>query len=71
MGNYLGMLIALLSSKRKLRNRLGSSLVNQSCNHLEQWGCVPLREKARNGESIRAAEWDSVRLRICDSFGGA
>ena len=26
MGNYLGMLIALLYLKRKLRNRLGSSL---------------------------------------------
>jgi len=32
MGNYLGMLIALLSLKRKLRSRLGSSLVSQSCN---------------------------------------
>ena len=32
MGNYLRMLIALLSLKRKLRSRLGSSLVSQSCN---------------------------------------
>jgi hypothetical protein len=42
MGNYLGMLIALLSQRRKLRNRLGSSLFSLPSKLVQRCGIMPL-----------------------------
>ena len=61
MSNYLGMLIALLSSKRKPRNRLGSSLFSLPSKLVQRCVTMPLVQCARKDGTVRTAGWDSVR----------
>jgi hypothetical protein len=65
MGNYLGILIALLSPKRKLRNRLGSLLFSLPSKLLQRCGIMPLVQSARPGRHREVTLPGLPQIRTC------
>jgi hypothetical protein len=65
MDDYLGMLITLLSLKRKRRNRLGSSLFSLPNKLVQRCGIMPLVQSARPGRHREVTLPGLPQIRTC------